>query len=63
MYHKFWGCKMEVATILLPLCYMFCVGRAVVQHASVPDGLLRDTEDVNGRGGAVHLREVRGGGE
>jgi hypothetical protein len=30
-----------------------------VSTASVPDGLLRDMEDVNGKGGAVHLREVR----
>lgn len=30
-----------------------------VSTASVPDGLLRDMEDVNSKGGAVHLREVR----
>jgi hypothetical protein len=30
-----------------------------VSTASVPEGLLRDMEDVNSKGGAVHLREVR----
>jgi hypothetical protein len=29
-----------------------------VSTASVPDGLLRDMEDVNSKGGVVHLREV-----
>lgn len=29
-----------------------------VSTASVPEGLLRDMEDVNSKGGAVHLREI-----